>query len=143
MSDDSDVIGPVSYLIVEFPANSVTGEGLPKLVDLVERGIIRLLDLVFVNRGEDGTMTVVEFSDFGDEVDLTVFEGASSGILDQSDIDDAAEAIEPGASAAIVVFENTWAAPLVGSLRGRGADIVAAGYIPHDVLIESLDATEA
>lgn len=145
MPDNTDVIGPISYMIVEFPANALTGEGLPKLIDLVDRGIIRILDLLFVTRNVDGSMTMIEVADLdGDgDLDLAVFEGASSGLLDQSDIDDAAEAIEPGASAAILVFENSWAASLVGSLKSRGADIVAAGYIPQDVLLESLDATDA
>ena len=135
-------MGPISYLIVEFPGNKMTGEGLPILVDLVDRGIIRILDLLFVTRDDDG-LVAIDLSDVdGDgELDLTIFEGASSGMLDDSDLADAADVIEPGSSAAILIFENAWAAGFTQALRNGGAELVAAGYIPQDVLLESLDAT--
>jgi hypothetical protein len=139
---ESDGLGPISYVIVEFPGNKMTGEGLPILVDLVDRGIIRILDLLFVTN-EGGTLTAIDVSDVdGDgDLDLTIFEGASSGLLDDSDLADAANVIESGSSAAILVFENTWATGFTQALRNGGAELVAAGYIPHDVLLESLDAT--
>jgi hypothetical protein len=129
-------------VIVEFPGNQMTGEGLPILVDLVDRGIIRILDLLFVTN-DGGTLTAIDISDVdGDgDLDLTIFEGASSGLLDDSDLADAAGVIEPGSSAAILVFENSWAAGFTQALRNGGAELVAAGYIPQDVLLESLDAT--
>ncbi|MFK0011569.1 DUF6325 family protein [Streptomyces sp. NPDC091027] len=133
-------MGPVDYLVIEFPGNRMTGQGLPMLVDLVDRGIIRILDLVFVRKDEDGTVRALELRDLGDEVDLTVFEGASSGLLDQSDIDDAGTALEPGNSAGVLVYENTWAAPLARELRRGGAQLVAAGRIPVQALIASLEA---
>ena len=83
-------------------------EGLPLIVDLVERGVIRVLDLAFVRKGEDGSVVAVDLSDFGDGPELTVFEGASSGLLGQDDYDEAGAAIEPGCSAALLVYENTW-----------------------------------
>lgn len=101
--NDIEDMGPVDYLVIEFPGNRMTGQGLPMLVDLVDRGIIRILDLVFVRKDEDGTVRALELRDLGDEVDLTVFEGASSGLLDQSDIDDAGTALEPGNSAGVLV----------------------------------------
>jgi hypothetical protein len=142
MADTTDALGPISYVIVEFPGNRMTGEGLPILVDLVDRGIIRILDLLFVTN-DGGTLTAIDVSDVdGDgDLDLTIFEGASSGLLDDSDLADAAGVIEPGSSAAILVFENTWAAGFTQALRNGGAELVAAGYIPQDVLLESLDAT--
>jgi hypothetical protein len=135
--------GPISYLIVEFPGNKMTGEGFPILVDLVDRGVIRILDLMFVARDADGTVRVLDLSDIDHDgtLDLTVFEGASSGLLDESDVADAAPVIEPGSSAGILVFENRWAAPFVQALRRGGAELVAAGYIPQDALEASLDAT--
>jgi hypothetical protein len=137
-------MGPISYLVVEFPGSKMTGEGLPVLVDLVDRGVIRILDLAFFTRGDDGTAAAIELRDIdGDgQLDLLVFEGASAGMLDQSDLDDAASAIEPGSSAAVLIFENTWATPLVEALRHGSAELVAAGYIPQDDLASSLDATD-
>ncbi|MER6348889.1 DUF6325 family protein [Streptomyces sp. NPDC001595] len=143
MHHDPEDMGPVDYLIVEFPGSRMTGEGLPLLVDLVERGIIRLLDLVFVRKDADGSVTAVELRELGAGVDLTVFEGASSGLLDQSDLDEAGVALEPGSSAAVVVYENAWAAPLARALRRGGAQLVASGRIPFEDLMASLEAAEA
>jgi hypothetical protein len=144
MADDVEAIGPVSYLIVEFPGSKMTGEGLPILVDLVDRGLIRILDLLFVKRDEDGTVTTAELTDLdGDgELDLMIFEGAASGLLDESDLADAAEVVEPGSSAAILLFGNRWATPFTQALRRGGAEVVAAGYVPLDAIAASLDATE-
>ena len=143
MQQDIGDMGPVDYLIVEFPGSRMTGEGLPLLVDLVERGLIRILDLVFIRKGTDGSVEVLELRNVGDEVDLTVFEGASSGLLDQGDLDDAGATLAPGNSAAVLVYENLWAAPLAGALRRSGAELVASGRIPVDALLASLDAAEA
>jgi hypothetical protein len=137
-------LGPVSYLIVEFPGNKMTGEAFPQLVDLVDRGLIRILDLEFVRRDRDGSTRMIELADIDHDgkFDLAVFEGSKSGILDDSDFDDAAAAIEPGSSAAIMIFENHWALPFVQALRRGSAQVVAAGYIPQDELTEALNATE-
>jgi hypothetical protein len=123
----------------------MTGQGFPILVDLVDRGLIRILDLRFINKDSDGAMRAIELSDLdGDgRIDLSVFEGASSGVLDDSDLADAASVIEPGSSAGILIFENRWATSFVQALRGGGAHLVAAGYIPLDALAASLDATES
>ena len=145
MTQDSATMGPVSYLVVEFPGNKMTGEGLAALVDLVDLGIVRVLDLVFVMRDTDGSITAMELRDIdGDgELDLTVFEGASSGLLDSSDLEQAGSVLEEGASAAILVFENSWAIPFMRGIRNGGAEVVAAGYIPADDLVAALDAAEA
>jgi uncharacterized membrane protein len=144
MADDLEV-GPVDYLVVEFPGNKMTGEGLPILVDLVDRGIVRVLDLVFVRRDDDGTVSAFEITDFDGDgaLDLAVFQGAKSGLLDDSDINEAGSAIQPGSSAALLVYENTWAAPMVGALRRSGAELVASGRIPAADLLEAIDALEA
>jgi hypothetical protein len=142
MADES--MGPISFLIVEFPESKLTGEALEKLVDLADSGVIRILDLRFVSRGTDGSIVGLEIADFDADgtLDLAVFEGVSSGLLDDSDFADAAEAIEPGSSAAILIFENRWALDFVGALRRSGGELVAAGYIPQDAILESLEATE-
>ncbi|MCB0969283.1 MAG: hypothetical protein KDB37_20815 [Ilumatobacter sp.] len=143
MSDAEPTMGPISYLIVEFPGNRMTGEGLDALVDLVDRGIIRVLDLAFVTRGNDGSVTALELHELdGGDFDLTVFHGASAGLLDQSDFDDAADAIEIGSSAGILLFENCWAAGFVDGMRRGGGELVAAGYIPLADVAAALDATE-
>jgi hypothetical protein len=144
MADD-DALGPISYLIVEFPGSKMTGEGLPILVDLVEQGLIRILDLLFATRDEDGSLRTVELQDLDldGQIDVAIFEGASSGLLDESDLADAASVIEPGSSAAILLFENRWARSFTQALRRGGAELVAAGYIPLDALAASLDAAEA
>jgi hypothetical protein len=145
MTQASEAMGPVSYLVVEFPGNKMTGEGLAALVDLVDLGIVRVLDLVFVMRDTDGSITAMELRDIdGDgELDLTVFEGASSGLLDPSDLEQAGSVLEEGASAAILVFENSWAIPFMRGIRNGGAEVVAAGYIPVEDLVAALDAAEA
>jgi uncharacterized membrane protein len=145
MPDDTNELGPISYLIVEFPGNKMTGEGLIELVDLVDRGLIRVLDLLFVRRDEDGSVQAIELQDIDSdgELDIAMFEGASSGLLDDSDLDDAASVIERGSSAGVLIIENTWANRFVRALRGGGAQLVAAGYIPHDAIEASLDATES
>ena len=141
---DEATMGPVSYLIVEFPDNRMTGEGLAALIDLVDRDVIRILDLEFVTRAEDGSIAAVSLHELdGGGFDLTVFEGASAGLLDQSDRDEAAQAIAPGSSAGILLFENRWATTFIEGLRSGGAELVAAGYIPLSDLAASLDATEA
>jgi hypothetical protein len=137
--DQPEDMGPISYLVVEFPGNGMTGEGFPLLVDLVDRGIIRILDLVFISRQADGTTTRVELADLdGDgRPDLAVFDGVGSGLLDDGDIDDAGSVLEPGSSAGILVFENRWATSFVQALRKGGAEMVAAGYIPQQALLEA------
>jgi Family of unknown function (DUF6325) len=145
MTTDLAETGPIDYLVVEFPGNKMTGEGLPLLVELVESGIIRILDLVFVTRELDGSVRAVNISDFdGDgKLDLAVFEGASSGLLGEDDIGDATSVIEPGSSAGILVYENVWAAPFAAALRRGGAQLVASGRIPVQAILASLEAAEA
>jgi len=143
MAEESS-LGPISYLIVEFPGNKMTGDGLAELVDLTDRGLIRILDLVFVKRELDGKVEAIEITDLDHdgELDLVVFEGAASGLLDESDLADAQDAIEPGSSAGIMLFENTWAKGFTKALRAGGAELVAAGYVPQDALLASLDASD-
>jgi Family of unknown function (DUF6325) len=141
---DLEEMGPVDYLVVEFPGSRMTGEGLPLLVDLVDQGIIRILDLVFVSKDLDGRVSGIAVADLdGDGVlDLAVFEGVSSGLLDEDDITEAASVLEPGSSAGILVYENTWAAPFAAALRRGGAQLVAGGRIPVPALVAALDALE-
>ncbi|WP_251093371.1 DUF6325 family protein [Streptomyces sp. Caat 7-52] len=135
-------MGPVDYLVIEFPGNRMTGEAFPLLVDLADRAVIRIIDLAFVRKETDGSVSGLELRDLGDEVDLSVFEGASSGVLDQGDLEEAANALEPGNAAAVLVYENLWAAPLAGALRRSGAQLVASGRVPVQDLLAALEATD-
>ncbi|WIX81851.1 DUF6325 family protein [Amycolatopsis carbonis] len=145
MTDDVEAMGPISYLVVEFPGTKITGRGLPILVDLVDQGLIRVLDLMFVARDADGSVRAVELRDLDldGQLDVAIFEGASSGLLDDGDLADAASAIEPGSSAAILLYENRWARSFTQALRRGGAEVVAVGHVPLDAIAASLDAAEA
>ena len=144
MADEMGVLGPISYLIVEFPGNKMTGEGFASLLDLVDRGAIRILDLTFVRREPDGTLRVLDLEDIDHDgkFDLAVFAGASSGLLDESDLSEASSVIEPGSAAGILIFENRWAVPFIQALRRGEAELIAAGYISQDDLVAALDAAE-
>jgi hypothetical protein len=144
MDTDDIEMGPIDYLLVEWPGKQPEGEIAPYLVDLVDRGLIRILDLVFLAKGEDGSIAAMEIADVGGEVaELAIFEGASSGLLDDEDIDEAGSALEPGTSAALLVYENTWAGPFAAAVRRSGGQLVASGRIPVTDLLAALDAVEA
>ena len=142
MAQDPETLGPVGYLVVEFPGNKMTGNGLTALVDLVDSGLIRVLDLEFVMVEADGSIHAIELTDIdGDgELDLAVFDGSFTGLLDEADKAEAAAALEPGASAAVLIYENRWAIPFIQGIRSSGGEVVAAGFIPQDDLVASADA---
>lgn len=143
-ADELAEMGPVDYVVVEWPGKQPTGEAAPLLVDLVDRGLIRILDLAFIAKGEDGKVAGIEISDLGDNVEeLKVFEGASSGLLADDDISEAGEALEAGTSAALLVYENVWAAPFATAVRKSGGQLVASGRIPIQAIVAALDAAEA
>lgn len=138
-------MGPVDYLVLEFPGSHLSGEGLPLLVDLVDRGIIKILDLGFVKKERDGSVigvTVADLDADGD-LDVTLFEGASSGLLGPDDLGEAGAILAPGDSAGILVYENVWAAPFAAAMRRSGAELVASGRIPAPDVIAALDAAES
>ncbi|MFE9255453.1 DUF6325 family protein [Streptomyces sp. NPDC006879] len=143
-AEQIEEMGPVDYLIVEFPGNRMTGEGFPLLLDLVDRGIIRILDLLFVRKDLDGSVTALKVTETteDDGIDLTLFEGVSTGLLGQDDLDEAGAVLDPGNSAGILVYENLWAAPFARAMRRSGAQLVAGGRIPVQALLASLDASE-
>jgi uncharacterized membrane protein len=137
-------IGPVDYIVVEFPGSRITGEALRLLVDLHDNHIIRILDLLFINKELDGSVRGMTLADLDHDgtLDLAVFEGASSGLLGSDDIADAGDVLEPGNSAALLVYENRWAGPVVAALHRNGAELVATGRIPAADIIAALEATE-
>ena len=145
-SDELDELGPIDIVVIGFPPDApMTGEAAPILVDLVDRGIIRVLDVIFVTKGEDGafagfTIDGIEPDRIGD---FTVFEGASSGLLGDEDTAAVAEAMEPGESAVVIVYENSWAAPFAAAVRRNGGQLIANQRIPVQDLLDALEATEA
>ena len=142
-TEELDEIGPIDYIVVEWPGRQPNGEAAPYLVDLVERGLIRVLDFAFIAKDEDGKVTGLEISEVADQVEeMKVFEGASSGLLSDDDTSEAAEALEPGTSAALLVYENRWAAPFAAAVRRSGGQLVANGRIPVQALVAALDAAE-
>jgi Family of unknown function (DUF6325) len=139
-------LGPVDIVVIGFPPDApMTGEAIPLLLDLVDRGIIRVLDVLFVMENEDGTFSGFEAQDLeADRIgDFKVFEGASSGLLGEEDVATAAEAIEPGTAAVIIVYENRWAGPFVAAVRRNGGMLIDNQRIPAQDLMDALDTVEA
>lgn len=135
-----DEMGPIDYILVEWPGRQPNGEVAPQLVDLVDRGLIRILDLIFIAKDEDGTVRGLEVDAEGD---LAVFVGATSGLLADDDIEEAGSVLEPGTSAALLVYENSWAAHFATAVRRSGGQLVSSGRIPIQSILDALDAVEA
>ncbi|MFZ0323204.1 MAG: DUF6325 family protein [Actinomycetes bacterium] len=139
---DVDVLGPVDWLVVEFPGKQPTGEIAPHLVDLVDRGLIRVLDLMVLQKDTDGTLNVSELSDI-DPSELGEFRATEADlamVLSEQDVLDLAETIEPGSTAAVLVWENLWAAPFGAAVRKAGGQLVATGRIPTQAVLAAIEA---
>ncbi len=145
MSDVStEPLGPIDYLVVEFPGNKFNGEVLPALTDLIARGLVRILDLAYVSKDADGNVVILELEDLAGEVG--VLAGLSAFLCDlvsEEDLIAAAAVLQPNSSAAVLIWENTWAAPFTAALRGSGAEVISTGRLAGmDVLgaLEELGA---
>ena len=146
MEAHAEELGPVDIVVIAYPAGApMTGDAVPMLLDLVERGIIRVLDVMFVIKDADGTFSGFEATDLDDKSvgDFSAFEGASSGLLGDDDVATAAEGIEPGSAAALLIYENRWAAPFAAAVRRNGGRLVDFQRIPMQELIASLEAAVA
>ena len=137
----SDVHGPIDYLVLEVPADNLDGSVAAEVLALVEAGIIRLFDVVIVAKADDGSVTVLAMEDLGDG--FAAFAGARSGLVGDEDLDEVASVLEPGRVAALLVYENAWAAGVVGAARAVGAEVVSSGRIPATDLMDALDALDA
>ncbi len=137
------ILGPIDYLAVEWPGGKVTGEGFRLLMDLVDHEVVRVLDLLFIAKDADGKVSTVDVADVehSEALDQRLW-GTSSGLLDQSDIDEVAAAIGPESLAGILVYENVWAVPMWTALDRSSARLVGAGRIPAGDLIAVLDETD-
>ena len=145
MSDiDIDEMGPVDYLVVEFPAgkSNFTGEMAAELASLVNAGTVRLLDLLIVHKADDGTFEAFEIDDLDEVDELRALEGQIAEILAAEDVAHLAEAMENGSTAGVLVWENTWAAPFASAARRAGGQLVATGRIPIQAILASLEAEE-
>ena len=141
---DDDELGPIDFLVVEFPGGRITTGGFERLLALADGGVIGILDVEFVASNGDGNarkVDVQELSNLGG-ADLGAWTGASSGLLDDSDLQQIAAAIRPGSIAAVVVYENRWVFSVVDAWRREGASLIADGGLSADELVAALDATE-
>ena len=140
-----DELGPVDYVIVEFPAGqqNFTGEGVRELVKLHESGIIRVMDILIIQKGEDGTVMAQELGDLEDSNALVAIEGQLVQTLAEDDVRNLAAAMEPGSVAAALVYENLWAAPFASATRRAGGQLIANGRIPIQAIIAAVEADAA
>jgi hypothetical protein len=146
MNDETDVdeLGPVDWIVVEFPGSRFNGEIAPALADLVERDLIRVLDLLVLKKDSDGTLEPYELSDLEDSElgGLRAHEAELAMLLSEDDVAALAAAIEPGSSAAVLVWENKWAAPFGAAVRHSGGQLVASGRIPIQALAPAIEADD-
>jgi hypothetical protein len=142
-SKSFDVLGPVDHLIVEFPAGAVDASSFAGLIDLVDRGLIYVLDLEFVSRPLQGDPYVLDAAALPGSPALSLLAGASSGLLDADDLRAVAETLAPGAVAAVVIFENRWIVPMLSTLHASGGRIVSENRVPVEDLLHALDRVEA
>ena len=146
MSERSlDELGPVDYLVVEFPAgaSSFTGEMAKELVALVDAGTIRLIDVLILTKEEDGTVDAMELSDIEELGELEALESELAELLAAEDVANLAAAMEPGSTAGVLIWENLWAAPFASAARRSGGQLIANGRIPIQAIIASIEADEA
>jgi hypothetical protein len=145
MSNEELELGPVDVVVIGYPPEAPrTGEAIPLFVDLVDRGIIRVLDVLMVQKDADGNTSGVEIADLdGDGVnDLIVFAGARTGMLGEQDANTAAQALQPGEAALLICFENAWAAPFASAVRRNGGQVLAFERIAAQDVLDTLEALE-
>jgi hypothetical protein len=136
-----DELGPVDWIVVEFPGSRFKGEIIPALEDLVEHGIVRILDLLIMKKDEDGNLEAFELSDLDDSElgSLRSYETELAMLLSEDDVNAVAAAVDPGSTAAVLVWENSWAAPFASSVRRAGGQLVASGRIPVQALLAVIE----
>jgi dihydroorotase-like cyclic amidohydrolase len=139
----AELHGPVDFVLLEFPRDRLTGEASQALLDLVERGVIRLYDLLVISKNEDGSVEVLELGDPSGVDGFAYFSGARSGLLGDDDVDEASSAMRPGTVAALIVYENSWAIPFVAAARNSGGELIASARIPAPVVMEALEAMDS
>ena len=141
---DDDELGPVEFLAIEFPGGRVTAAGFERLLSLADQGVVEILDMEFITKDADGKSKKVDVWEFAvpGGVDLSAWAGASSGLLDDSDVGEISAAMQPGSAAVVVIYENRWVLGLVDAWRREGARLIADGGLSADDIVAALDATE-
>jgi uncharacterized protein DUF6325 len=142
---DLDSLGPVDYIVVEFPAgaSNFTGEMADELIALVEAGTIRIIDVLILTKNEDGTVDAMELSEIEQLGPLQAVEAQLAELLAEEDVDHLAAAMDPGSTAGVLIWENLWAAPFASAARRSGGQLIANGRIPIQAIIASIEADEA
>ena len=142
---DLDSLGPVDYLIVEFPtgASNFTGEMAKELLALVDAGTIRVIDVLILTKNEDGSVDAMELSDIKELGPLQAVEAQLAELLAAEDVEHLAAALDPGSTAGVLIWENLWAAPFASAARRSGGQLIATGRIPIQAIIASIEADEA
>ncbi len=145
MSSEDLELGPVDIVVIGFPPDAPkTGEAIPLFIDLVDRGIIRVLDVLMVQKGDDGSVAGVEITELGEGYEeLRVFEGARTGMLGDEDAVTAGDALEAGEAAVLICYENAWAAPFASAVRRNGGRMLAFERVPVADLLETIEALDA
>jgi Family of unknown function (DUF6325) len=146
MDENEEDIGPIDIVVIGYPPGApMTGEAVPIMLDLVDRGIVRVLDALFVIKEEDGTFSGIDLANLDADRagDLTVFAGASTGLISDDDVALVAAEMEPGSAAMTIIYENRWAAPFAAAVRRNGGRLIASDRISTQDLIDALDAAEA
>ena len=140
-----DELGPVDYVVVEFPAgaSNFTGEMAAELLSLVDRGIIRVIDVLILTKDADGSVDAMELSDVAELGELETLEAELAELLAEEDVEHLAAAMEPGSTAGVLIWENLWAAPFASAARRSGGQLIANGRIPIQAIIASIEADEA
>jgi hypothetical protein len=135
-------MGPVDYIVLEWPGRQPKGDVAPLIIDAVDRGLIRILDIALMVKGDDGSVAAIDLGELDEDTGFSAFSGAASGLLAQEDLEEAATALEPGTSAAILMWENRWAAPIAVAIRKSGGQLVASGRIPVQGILAALEAMD-
>lgn len=141
MTEEIDELGPVDWIVVEFPGSKFKGEIAPALADLVERGVVRVLDLLLLKKDTDGALEAFELTDLEDSEigELRSYEAELAMLLSEDDVEAVAAAVEPGSTATLLVWENVWAAPFASAVRRAGGQLVASGRIPVQALLAAIE----
>jgi hypothetical protein len=142
MADEElEEMGPIDYIVIEWPGRQPTGEAAPLIADLHDRGIIRILEIALMVKGDDGSVAAMDLAE-AEAGDFAEFGGASTGLLGQEDLEEAAAALSPGTCAAVLIWENRWAGPVASALRRSGGQLVASGRLPIQAILAALEAIE-